>query len=104
MEQVLGEVLLSRAAPSAYVFRPCIVAGPEARMMLEEIPYFRLSEAMPDAVARLLGSMPVLKPVIPDPGAPLPARARGRRGARVRRPACAAWASPGPTTSPAAAR
>ena len=36
--------------------------------MLEEIPYYRLSEAMPDAVARLLGSMPVLKPVIPDPG------------------------------------
>ena len=26
------------------------------------------SEAMPDAVARLLGSLPVLKPVIPDPG------------------------------------
>ena len=37
--------------------------------MLQEIPYFRLGEAMPDAVARLLGSMPVLKPVIPDPGA-----------------------------------
>ena len=36
--------------------------------MLEEIPYYRLSEAMPDAVARLLGSLPVLKPVIPDPG------------------------------------
>ena len=36
--------------------------------MLEEIPYFRLSEAMPDSVARLLGSLPALKPVIPDPG------------------------------------
>ena len=36
--------------------------------MLEEIPYFRLGEAMPDAVARLLGSLPALKPVIPDPG------------------------------------
>ena len=36
--------------------------------MLQEIPYFRLGEAMPDAVARLLSSMPVLKPVIPDPG------------------------------------
>jgi UDP-glucose 4-epimerase len=52
----------------AYAFRPCIVAGPEARTMLEEIPYYRLSEAMPDPVARLLGSLPVLKPVIPDPG------------------------------------
>ena len=36
--------------------------------MLEEIPYYRLNEAMPDAVARLLGSLPALKPVIPDPG------------------------------------
>jgi UDP-glucose 4-epimerase len=36
--------------------------------MLQEIPYFRLGEAMPGAVARLLGSLPVLKPVIPDPG------------------------------------
>ena len=54
------------------------------------------SEAMPDAVARLLGSLPVLKPVIPDPGHPLPARARGRRGERVRGRACAASASRGP--------
>jgi len=68
VEQVLGEVLLRRRRTVAYAFRPCIVAGPEARTMLEEIPYFRLSEAMPDAVARLLASLPVLKPVIPDPG------------------------------------
>ena len=68
VERVLGEVLLRHPNTVAYAFRPCIVAGPEARTMLEEIPYYRLSEAMPDAVARLLGSLPVLKPVIPDPG------------------------------------
>jgi UDP-glucose 4-epimerase len=68
VEKVLGEVLLKRAGTVAYAFRPCIVAGPEARTMLQEIPYFRLGEAMPDAVARLLGSLPILKPVIPDPG------------------------------------
>jgi UDP-glucose 4-epimerase len=68
VERVLGEVLLRRAGTVAYAFRPCIVAGPEARTMLQEIPYFRLGEAMPDAVARLLGSLPVLKPVLPDPG------------------------------------
>ena len=47
---MLGEVLLqppAHASPTS--FRPCIVAGPEARTMLEEIPYFRLGEAMPDA-------------------------------------------------------
>ena len=32
-------------------------------------PYLRLGAAMPDSVARLLDSLPVLKPVIPDPGA-----------------------------------
>jgi UDP-glucose 4-epimerase len=68
VERVLGEVLLRRRGTVAYAFRPCIVAGPEARTMLQEIPYFRLGEAMPDAVARLLGSLPVLKPVMPDPG------------------------------------
>ena len=68
VERVLGEVLLRHPGTVAYAFRPCIVAGPKARTMLEEIPYYRLSEAMPDAVSRLLGGMPVLKPVIPDPG------------------------------------
>jgi UDP-glucose 4-epimerase len=68
VERVLGEVLLRHTGTVAYAFRPCIVAGPEARTMLEEIPYYRLSEAMPDPVARLLGSLPALKPVIPDPG------------------------------------
>jgi UDP-glucose 4-epimerase len=68
VERVLGEVLLSHPSTVGYAFRPCIVAGPEARTMLEEIPYYRLNEAMPDAVARLLGSLPALKPVIPDPG------------------------------------
>src|ERR671919_3114277 len=68
VERLLGEVLLKRRGTVAYAFRPCIVAGPEARTMLQEIPYFRLGEAMPDSVARLLGSLPVLKPVLPDPG------------------------------------
>jgi UDP-glucose 4-epimerase len=70
VEQVLAEVLRRRRHTVAYAFRPCIVAGPDARTMLEEIPYYRLSETMPDAVVRLLGSLPVLKPVIPDPGTP----------------------------------
>ena len=69
VERVLAETLLKRKSTTAYVFRPCIVAGPEARGMLHAIPYFRLGEAMPDVVVRLLGSLPALKPVIPDPGA-----------------------------------
>jgi UDP-glucose 4-epimerase len=69
VERALAATLLHRRRTIAYVFRPCIVAGPEARTMIEEIPYFRLGEAMPDFVVRLLGSLPALRPVIPDPGA-----------------------------------
>lgn len=68
VESVLAQVLLRRTNTSAYVFRPCIVAGPRAQTLLDELPYVRLSEAMPDAVVRLLGFMPMLRPVIPDPG------------------------------------
>jgi UDP-glucose 4-epimerase len=68
VEKVLGEVLLRRRKTVAYAFRPCVVAGPIATTFLDEIPYYKLSDAMPDGVARFLSSMPVLKPVIPDPG------------------------------------
>jgi UDP-glucose 4-epimerase len=70
VERVLEGVLMGRTHTAAYVFRPCIVAGPNARTMVEETPYYRLGEAMPGPVARLLRSMPVLRPVIPDPGTP----------------------------------
>jgi UDP-glucose 4-epimerase len=62
--------LLEGTGTEAYVFRPCIVAGPDALTLLESIPYIRLSERMPDAMLRALELMPALKPVIPDPGVP----------------------------------
>ena len=68
VEKVLAEVLSRHQKTSAYVFRPCVVAGPKAQTLLEEIPYIRLSDKMPDAIVRMLGSLPMLKPVIPDPG------------------------------------
>ncbi|MGO9884028.1 MAG: NAD-dependent epimerase/dehydratase family protein [Solirubrobacteraceae bacterium] len=69
LEQVLDE-LLDGSATAAYVFRPCIVAGPDAPLLLNSIPYLQLSERMPAAVLRVLELMPALKPVIPDPGVP----------------------------------
>ena len=68
VEGVLNEVLKGRRRTAAYVFRPCIVAGPRAQTLLDEIPYVRMSDAMPDAIARVFRSLPILKPVIPDPG------------------------------------
>ena len=67
LEAVLADVL-SGTATRAYLFRPCIVAGPDALLLLNNIPYIQLSERMPAAILRLLELMPALKPVIPDPG------------------------------------
>jgi nucleoside-diphosphate-sugar epimerase len=69
LEGALWE-MLAGASTDAYVFRPCIVAGPDALAMIQSIPYLRLSERMPSAMVRTLELMPVLKPVIPDPGVP----------------------------------
>ncbi|HEX8977938.1 MAG TPA: NAD-dependent epimerase/dehydratase family protein [Solirubrobacteraceae bacterium] len=69
LEAALWE-LLESGGPDAYVFRPCIVAGPDALALLEAIPYIQISDRMPAAVLRALEFMPALKPVIPDPGVP----------------------------------
>jgi UDP-glucose 4-epimerase len=67
LEGVLGEVL-DGGDTDAYVFRPCIVAGPDALLLLENIPYVQMSSSMPGPVMRVLELLPVLKPVLPDPG------------------------------------
>jgi nucleoside-diphosphate-sugar epimerase len=69
LEGVLAEVV-GGADIDAYLFRPCIVAGPDALLLLENIPYLQLSEKMPAPVMRVLEFMPALKPVLPDPGVP----------------------------------
>lgn len=53
-----------------FVFRPCIVAGPTALALIEEIPYVQLGERLPAAIKKVVGSVPLLRPVIPDPGLP----------------------------------
>ena len=69
LEGVLNGITAGTAT-SAYAFRPCIVAGPDALALLENIPYIQLSDKMPGAVLRALELMPALKPVLPDPGVP----------------------------------
>jgi UDP-glucose 4-epimerase len=67
LEGVLAEVI-DGTETSAYVFRPCIVAGPDALMLVENMPYIQLSDRMPAPVLRALELMPALKPVLPDSG------------------------------------
>ncbi len=61
---------LAGAATASYVFRPCIVAGPQAPLLIDSLPYSQISERLPAAVLGLLEGVPILKPVLPDPGVP----------------------------------
>jgi UDP-glucose 4-epimerase len=69
VEDVLSEVV-EDSETDAYVFRPCIVAGPEAPLLINSIPYVQLSERLPGAVRALFDQVPILKPVLPDTGVP----------------------------------
>ena len=69
LELALRE-LLAGTDVAAYVFRPCIVAGPDALTLVQSIPYVQLSDRMPGPILRALELVPALRPVIPDPGVP----------------------------------
>jgi nucleoside-diphosphate-sugar epimerase len=69
VEELLGEVL-GGSATDSYVFRPCIVAGPEATMLLDLVPLVAVGKAMPGPLRWALGRVPSLRPVLPDPGTP----------------------------------
>jgi nucleoside-diphosphate-sugar epimerase len=69
VEDLLSEVV-EDSETDAYVVRPCIVAGPEAPLLINSIPYVQLSGKLPGAVRSLFDQVPILKPVLPDPGVP----------------------------------
>jgi nucleoside-diphosphate-sugar epimerase len=55
----------------AYVFRPCIVAGPRATMLIEQtVEAVRGGDPLP-LVRKGVGKLPLLSPVLPDPGLPI---------------------------------
>jgi nucleoside-diphosphate-sugar epimerase len=67
VEELLGGILAG-SSTAAYVLRPCIVGGPQAPLLIDSLPYSQISERLPAAVLRLLDGVPILKPVLPDPG------------------------------------
>ncbi len=69
LEQALRD-RLAGSDTAAYVFRPCIVAGPDALTLVHSIPYVQLSDRMPAPILRALEFMPALRPVLPDTGVP----------------------------------
>jgi nucleoside-diphosphate-sugar epimerase len=69
VEEELAEAL-DGSATDAYVFRPCIVAGPQATMLLDLIPLLAIGQRIPGPLRWALGRVPELRPVLPDPGVP----------------------------------
>jgi nucleoside-diphosphate-sugar epimerase len=61
---------LAGSDTDAYVFRPSIVAGPDATLLLDLIPLVSLGQRVPGALRWALGRAPSLRPVLPDPGVP----------------------------------
>jgi nucleoside-diphosphate-sugar epimerase len=69
--EVTLDGLLSGSEVDAYVFRPCIVAGPRATMLIEKVvDGARLGDPLP-ALRQGLGRLPLARPMLPDVGAPI---------------------------------
>jgi nucleoside-diphosphate-sugar epimerase len=69
VETMLADALYG-STTDAYVFRPCIVAGPDAPLLIDSLPYTQISDRLPGPVLSLLDGVPILRPVLPDPGVP----------------------------------
>lgn len=65
-EALLGEI--TKDSPlEVFVLRPCIVAGPNATVLADVMPWNQL----PGLMRAVVKAVPILKPVVPDPGIPL---------------------------------
>jgi nucleoside-diphosphate-sugar epimerase len=63
--------LLTGSGVQGYVFRPCVVAGPRAPMLIEQmVGSVRLGDPLP-GLRRQLGRLPLPSPVLPDGGVPI---------------------------------
>jgi nucleoside-diphosphate-sugar epimerase len=70
LESVLTEVIATSDF-DAYVFRPCIVAGPRATMLIRQVVRSaRFGDPLP-SLRRGLGRLPLPAPVLPDSGIPI---------------------------------
>jgi nucleoside-diphosphate-sugar epimerase len=69
VEELLADTLHG-SRTKAYIFRPCIVAGPDAPLLIDSLPYTQISGRLPGPVVSLLEGVPILRPVLPDPGVP----------------------------------
>ncbi|BCP06351.1 NAD-dependent epimerase/dehydratase family protein [Mycobacterium paraintracellulare] len=65
-EAMLADI--TRDSPlEVFVLRPCVVAGPNATALADAMPWNQLPGPI-RAVVKALKAVPLLKPVVPDPG------------------------------------
>ena len=70
LEATLADLLVASDV-AAYVVRPCIVAGPQATMLIEQVvKSARLGDPLP-GLRRRLRRLPLPAPVLPDAGVPI---------------------------------
>jgi UDP-glucose 4-epimerase len=70
LEDLLDELLLGSGV-EAYVFRPCIVAGPRATMLIEQtVESVRVGDPVP-LLRKGVEKLPLVAPILPDPGTPI---------------------------------
>jgi UDP-glucose 4-epimerase len=69
LEGVLAEAI-DGTDVEAYLLRPCVVAGRDAPTLIEQLTgAFRLGGPL-KSIGRVVGSVPGVAPVLPDPGVP----------------------------------
>ena len=71
LESVLRDSLSDRSTPQPYVFRPCVVAGPDALALIANLPYVQAAKLLPEPLRGLISAVPYAKPYLPDPGTPM---------------------------------
>ena len=69
-EALLAEVTAG-SDMQVYVLRPCVVAGPDATALISNLRLEPVGGRLGAAVWQLLGRVPGLRPVVPDPGVPI---------------------------------
>ncbi|MFT4572634.1 MAG: UDP-glucose 4-epimerase [Hyphomicrobiaceae bacterium] len=71
LEATLAKLLKGNTSTAAYVFRPCIVSGPDALLLFENLLPLTPGASLPGPLASVFDAVPFLAPVTADPGVPL---------------------------------
>lgn len=70
LESTLAEVLAGTSV-KAWVYRPCIVGGPDSPALVLSMPYVQAAGVLPAPLKTALSALPGAAPVLPDFGVPL---------------------------------